>query len=286
VARADRRRSQRAGTHARGSVAAARAPRARVARDDELFFSRIRRQGKWIFAIIAILFILSTILLGVGTGFGGLQDFLVSQGSTGGVSADDARAAIRENPNDAQAHRDLSSALQADGKLEEAIPPLARYVRLTPNDTDARRELAGLYLRQADFWRRRAQVAQIQIQNEAPGQTFQPPGDSKLGQALPQDQLTAAKTARLNAELNEALTKMQSGYQNAVGVYKQLAKAEPQDATVQFELAQAAEAASDLQTAIAAYKQFLKLAPEDQSAAAVRERIKQLEGAVASTEGG
>lgn len=286
MARADRRRSSRAGTHARGSVAAARAPRARVAADGELFFTRIRRQGKWIFAIIALLFILSTILLGVGTGFGGLQDILVSQSGSGGVSADDARAAIRENPNDAEAYRDLSSALQADGKLEEAIPPLARYVRLTPNDTDARRELAGLYLRQADFWRRRAQIAQIQIQNEAPGQTFQPPADSKIGQALPQDQLTSALTATLNAQLNEAITKMQTAYTNAVGVYKQLAKAQPQDATIQFELAQAAESASDLPSAIAAYKQFLKLAPEDQSAPAVRERIKQLEAAVTSTGGG
>ena len=226
---------------------------------------------------------MSTILLGVGTGFGGLQDILVSQSGSGGVSADDARAAIKENPNDAEAYRDLSSALQADGKLEEAIPPLARYVRLTPNDTDARRELAGLYLRPADFWRRRAQ---IQIQNEAPGQTFQPPADSKIGQALPQDQLTSALTATLNAQLNEALTKMQTAYSNAVGVYKQLAKAQPQDATVQFELAQAAESASDLPSAIAAYKRFLKLAPEDQSAAAVRERIKQLEAAVTSSGGG
>jgi tetratricopeptide (TPR) repeat protein len=236
--------------------------------------------------MIAILFILSTILLGVGTGFGGLQDILSSQSGGGGVSADDARAAIRENPNDAQAYRDLSVALQADGKLDEAIPPLARYVRMTPNDTDARRELAGLYLRQADVWRRQAQIAQIQIQNEAPGQTFQPPADSKIGQALPQDQITSALTTTLNAQLNEALTKMQTAYTNAVGVYKQLAKAQPQDATVQFELAQAAEAASDLPSAIAAYKQFLKLAPEDQSAAAVRERITQLEAAVSSSGGG
>ena len=235
--------------------------------------------------MIAILFILSTILLGVGTGFGGLQDILSSQ-SGGGVSEDDARAAIRENPKDAQAYRDLSVALQADGKLDEAIPPLARYVRMSPNDTDARRELAGLYLRQADFWRRQAQIAQIQIQNEAPGQTFQPAPDSKVGQALPQDQITSALTTTLNAQLNEALTKMQTAYTNAVGVYKQLAKAQPQDATVQFELAQAAEAASDLPSAIAAYKQFLKLAPEDQSAAAVRERIKQLEAAVRSSGGG
>jgi cytochrome c-type biogenesis protein CcmH/NrfG len=222
----------------------------------------------------------------VGTGFGGLQDILVSQSAPGGVSADEARDAIAKNPNDAEAYRDLSSALQADGKLDEAIPPLARYVRMSPNDTDARRELAGLYLRQADRWRTQAQAAQLQIQLEAPGLTFQAPASSKIGQALANDPITQALTTRWNTELNEAVTKMQAAYTNAVGVYKQLAKAQPQDATVQFELAQAAEAANDLPTAIAAYEAFVKLAPEDQSAAAVRERIKQLEASVPAGSGG
>jgi cytochrome c-type biogenesis protein CcmH/NrfG len=222
----------------------------------------------------------------VGTGFGGLQDILVSQSAPGGVSADEARDAIAKNPNDAEAYRDLSSALQADGKLDEAIPPLARYVRMSPNDTDARRELAGLYLRQADRWRTQAQAAQLQIQSEAPGLTFQAPASSKIGQALANDPITQALTTRWNTELNEAVTKMQAAYTNAVGVYKQLAKAQPQDATVQFELAQAAEAANDLPTAIAAYEAFLKLAPEDQSAGAVRERIKQLEASVPAGTGG
>jgi tetratricopeptide (TPR) repeat protein len=202
------------------------------------------------------------------------------------VSADDAREAIARNPKDAEAYRDLSTALQAEGKLDEAIPPLARYVRMSPNDTDARRELAGLYLRQADRWRTQAQIAQIQIQTEAPGQTFQPDPSSKIGQALGSDQITQALTTTLNTQLNEALTKMQAAYRNAVGVYKELAKAQPQDATVQFELAQAAEAASDVPTAIAAYKAFIKLAPDDQSAAAVRERIKQLEASVPAGGGG
>jgi tetratricopeptide (TPR) repeat protein len=226
------------------------------------------------------------VLLGVGTGFGGLQDILASQQVSGGVSATEAREAIAKNPNDAQAHYDLSTALQAEGKLDEAIPPLARYVRLSPNDVDARRELAGLYLRQADVWRTRAQVAQIQIQTEAPGQTFQPPGSSKIGQALSNDPITQARTSELNEQLNQSLTKMQAAYGNAVRVYKQVAKANPRDASIQFELAQTAEAANDVPTAIAAYKRFVELAPEDQSAGPVRERIKQLEAAVNAGGGG
>lgn len=233
-----------------------------------------------------MLFILSTILLGVGTGFGGLQDILASQSAPAGVSEEDARKAIEENPNNAQAYRDLSSALQTKGELDAAIPPLAKYVSMSPNDTDARRELAGLYLRQADRWQTQAQLVQLQIQTEAPGQTFMPPGDSKIGQVLANDPITQARTSDLNARLNEALTRMQSASTNAVRVYEQIAKALPRDATVQFELAQAAEAASDIPTAIAAYRAFLRLAPEDQSGPAVRDRIKQLEGVSAGNSGG
>jgi predicted TPR repeat methyltransferase len=50
---------------------------------------------------------------------------------------------------------------------------------------------------------------------------------------------------------------------------------------VQFQLAQAGEAASDTATAIAAYKAFLKLAPDDPTAPAIRARLKQLGAPVA-----
>jgi Flp pilus assembly protein TadD len=231
-----------------------------------------------VFVFLAVTFAASFVLFGVGTGFGGLNDILASQSAgSGAVSADDAREAIKKNPNDAEAYRDLSRALVGDGKVEEAIPPLAKYVRLRPGDNDARRELAGLYLSQGDRWRTQAQLAQIRIQEEAPGQVFQPSGDSKVGQALSNDPITQARTSDLNQQLNVALTKMQAAYANAVRVFKQAAKAQPQDASLQLDVAHAAEAASDVPTAIAAYKAFLKLAPEDQSAGAVRERIKQLQ---------
>ena len=52
------------------------------------------------------------------------------------------------------------------------------------------------------------------------------------------------------------------------------------------ELAQTAEAANDLTTAVTAYKTFLKLAPEDQSAAAVRQHLKELEQRVSPASSG
>jgi predicted TPR repeat methyltransferase len=69
---------------------------------------------------------------------------------------------------------------------------------------------------------------------------------------------------------------MQTEYRLAVSVYADIARLRPRDSTIQFELAQAAEAANDTQAAITAYERFLVLAPDDPSAAAIRDRIKQL----------
>jgi tetratricopeptide (TPR) repeat protein len=231
------------------------------------------------FVFLAIAFAGSFVLFGVGTGFGGLQDIILQEQAVGGgPTENEARDAIEENPNNAQAHYDLSSALQGKGELEEAIPPLAKYVQLKPTDLDAKRELAGLYLRKAERHRLDAQIAQAQLQIEAPGQTFQPPPDTGLGKALAPNPITDAAAARWNEQLNRSFTAMQTAYGSAVRVYKQVVKATPRDSSAQLELAQTAEAANDITTAIAAYEAFLKLAPEDQSAPAVRDRIKQLEG--------
>jgi tetratricopeptide (TPR) repeat protein len=229
----------------------------------------------------------SFVLFGVGTGFGGLQDIILQERATGGgPSENDARDEIKDNPNNPQGYRDLATALQNNGKSDESIEPLARYVALTPNDIDAQRELASLYLRQADTFRTQAIAAQIALQEDVPGSTFQPPSSSKIGQALGSDPISEALSTTHNTALNEAFTKMSSSYTKAVAAYKVVAKSQPRDPAVQFELAQTAEAANDLTTAVAAYKKFLQLAPEDQSAAAVRQHLKDLEQRVSPSSSG
>ena len=252
-----------------------------------MFFPKLRARAKWVFLALAIVFAASFVLFGVGTGFGGLQDILLQERAVGGgPDEENARERTRENPRDAQAWRDLATALQNKGEGEASLQPLARYVALAPTDIDAKRELAALYLQRADRHRTEAQIAQIALQSEVPGTTFQPPASSKIGQALGQDPVTEALSSRYNERLNVAFTAMSTAYTRAVSVYKSIAEAQPNDATVQFELAQTAEAASDVQTALAAYKKFLKLAPEDANAEAVRERVKQLEATVTPTSGG
>jgi tetratricopeptide (TPR) repeat protein len=223
------------------------------------------------------------VLFGVGTGFGGLQDIILQERVVGGgPSEDDARERIEENPRDAQAWRDLATALQNQGDVGESIAPLARYVELRPNDTDAQRELAGLYLQEADRWRQQAQAAQIGLQTDVPGSTFQPPSSSKVGEALSGDPIVDALSARHNEALNRAFTRMTEAYNKAVIAYQAVAREQPNDASVQFELAQTAEAAGDIPTAINGYKRFIELAPEDAAAEAVRERIKALQAQAAA----
>jgi tetratricopeptide (TPR) repeat protein len=242
-----------------------------------------------VFVFLAVTFASSFVLFGVGTGFGGLNDIIQSnQGGRGGPSASDARDRIKENPKDAQAYRDLSTALQNDGKMSESTTPLAKYVALRPTDVDAQRELAGLYLRQAGIYRTQAQLAQAALQDAVPGQLFQPPTTSKIGQALQSDPLTQALSTQYNDALNKSYSAMQENYTKAVGVYKKLAKTDAarRDPSLQFELAQTAELAGDTKTAIAAYKAFLKLSPEDPNAGAIKDRIKQLQAGLSATPGG
>jgi len=235
-----------------------------------------------VFVFLAVTFTASFVLFGVGTGFGGLQDILLQNtGVAGGPSESEARDRIEENPRDAQAYRDLATALQNQQKSEESIAPLARYVELEPSDMESQRELAALYLQLADQYRTQAQIAQLGLQNDVPGAVFQPSSESKLGNALASDPISDALSSRHNTALNEAFTKMTDALTRAVAAYKVVAAAQPNDSAIQFELAQTAETANDLPTAIAAYKRFLTLAPEDQSAPAVKEHIAQLEARLA-----
>ena len=280
MARADRRSVSRARTNARAGAGAG--SRARVASDDDLFFSRLRNHAKWVFVFLAVTFAASFVLFGVGTGFGGLQDILVqNSGVAGGPSEKEARKRIEADAKDPQAYRDLATALQNQQKPEESIAPLAKYVELKPSDIDSQRELAALYLQQADRYRTEAQLAQLGLQNDVPGAIFQPDSTSKIGQALSGDPIEGALSSRYNEALNVAFSKMTTAFTNAVGAYKIVAAAQPNDSAIQFELAQTGETANDLPTAIAAYKRFLKLAPEDQSAPAVKEHIKLLQARIA-----
>jgi tetratricopeptide (TPR) repeat protein len=243
-----------------------------------MFFPKLRRHAKWMFVFLALVFGFGFVLFGVGAGGTGLGDLFRdnSGGASGTPSVSDARERTQENPKDAQAWRDLATALQLDDQTSASVDALERYTQLKPSDADALRELAGLYLTQAAQEQRRAQQAQLRGAAISGGGLF---GQLQLGenQTLGTDPITQAVQEQTNKTTSDAYQKAQTAVDSALNAYQRLAAADPNDPSIQFELAQTAQSVGQTQTAIAAYKRFLKLAPDDPSAQLVREQIKQLQ---------
>jgi tetratricopeptide (TPR) repeat protein len=232
------------------------------------------------FVLLALIFGLGFVLFGVGAGGVGVGELFRGDGTSGDTpSVSDARERVERNARDADAQRDLATALQLEGRTEEAVTALEAYTDLRPGDTDALRELAGLYLSQSSTLQRRGQLAQLDAASVTGGDIFGNPlqlGES--GQAL-QDPITEAVEAEATRIATDAFTAAQAASTKALDVYQRLAAAQPEDPGVQLELAQTAQSSGDTAIALAAYKRFLQLAPDDPSAELVREQVKQLESA-------
>jgi tetratricopeptide (TPR) repeat protein len=240
-----------------------------------MFFPRLRRHAKWMFAALALVFALGFVGFGVGAGGVGFGDILRGKGGGGVPSVSDAKQRTFDNPKDAQAFRDLATAEQAAGNRDGAIEALGNFVALRPKNTDALRELAGLYLAKASDAQQRGQIADYRAAYLAPGTAVA--GVIKLGgKPLDPDPISQAVSSQISQESSSAYLEAQDASRKAVDVYRQITLAEPKDPLVQLELADAARSANDVPTAIAAYKKFLSLAPDDPSAGEVRRLLKQL----------
>jgi cytochrome c-type biogenesis protein CcmH/NrfG len=267
-------------------------PRPRAARkppvaEQTMFFMRLRRSTKPMFIFLALVFALSFVFLGVGSGSSGIGDLLRGNfdlfggGSSSSTSVSGAQKRIKKNPKDAAAYRDLARAYETKGDTTNAIAALNTYTKLRPKDTTALTELAGTYLSQADAARQQAIAAQSALSSSS---LFTPyPVAGKLGTALGKNPIADASTTPAQTAFTNAYSKMLTAYSSAVDAYKRVAKRTPNDPTVQLQLASTAESANDAKTAVAAYKRFLKLAPDDPSAPQVRQRIKSLEASLKPT---
>lgn len=288
MARADRRsvRSSRTNAAARSN----KRDSDLVAIEDTLFFTRLRRHAKWMFVFLALIFGLGFVIFGVGANNAGtgIGDVLGGAGGSDGVaSVSDARERVAKNPKDADARRELATALETDGRNAEAIEALTGYVQLRPKDQDALRELASLYLTEGNLRQQDAQNAQTRASYLTAGSTFTEPLKlGTTGATLGEDPITTAVTTEANEAITAALGESQEAYGEAVKTYESLVKIVPNDPNVQIELAQTAEQVRDYPKAIAAYQRFLKLAPDDSSAAIVKAQIKQLQAALQPTASG
>jgi tetratricopeptide (TPR) repeat protein len=267
-----------------------RSKRAAPTYEQAMFFPRLRRQAKWVFVFLALVFAVGFVAFGVGSGSNGLSDVLNGNFFGGGGSGTssqikDNEKKIERNPKNIEAYLSLSGLYQQEQQEDKAIAVLRKAATVAPKNVDVLNRLAGIYSGRAQQALTDAQTIQLEIQDT---QTLPPFVDptSNLGQAFSQD----AYTQSLNTRLNEATTKATNAFRTAEDAYKHVvtaAKGTSAEAGAQLQLGSIASSPvlADYSTAIAAFKRYLKLNPNGTNAAAVRSAIQQLQAALPKTQG-
>jgi Tfp pilus assembly protein PilF len=257
--------------------------RAAPAYEQTMFFPRLRRQAKWVFVFLALVFAVGFVAFGVGSGSSGISDILRGNFFGGGGTSTSSlvkqkQKAIARNPKDISAYLDLAGLYQQDQDETKALATLSRAEQVAPKNFDVLNRIAGIYSGQAELERQAAQNAQIAYFDA----TVSPPGldpSSTLGQAITGDPYSDV----LKTRANEAYSKMVSAFTKAETAYKKLATAAAgtsQEANAQLQLAGAAQISGDTTTAVKAYTRFLKIAPDSPNAAAVRQTLEQLKASL------
>jgi cytochrome c-type biogenesis protein CcmH/NrfG len=256
--------------------------------EEQLFFSRLRRHAKVIYVLLAMVFVFSFVLLGVGSGSNGISDALQNffgsnSGTSIGSQIHDKQKAVERSPKNVNLYLDLAGLYQSDNQEANALATLQKARKVAPKNLDVLDQIATIYGaragREGDNYRNALAVYSENVTT--------PPGldqGSQLGQALTSDPYSQG----LQTQLNTAYSKVTTAYQKVAGVYKQaatIARGTSEEANALLQEASAAQSANDVGTAIAAYQRFLKVAPDSPNAAAVRSTLSQLQASVTQPQG-
>jgi hypothetical protein len=244
----------------------------------------MRRQTKWVFAFLAVVFAGSFVFLGVGSGGSALTDFLNGNihlfGSSGGPSIKSLQSKVAKHPTDPKLRLQLAQALgkqsTKDSNFDPAIAAYGKYLKMKPRDESAMNELAQVYGNK---------VAALQTSVQSPPT---PPltainavspiaSNTTLGTALAtlqpielgQTALQSGETTQLNKLLGDTI--------NAhVGIYKQIAALTPDDSTAFLAAAQIAGKDNDVKLQISLDQQFVKKYPDDPLVPQIKIQLKTL----------
>ena len=245
--------------------------------NQDLFFIRIRRKQRWVFALLAGLFAITFAFLGVGSGSQGLDQLFNNINIFGGhhgPSVSSAQKEIQKHPQSSKGYRDLATAFEAKGDTGQAITALQQYTGMKPKDAAAWSELAGLQATQAQSYLNDYQNAYTALQLAAPSQSFVPT-TGKLAQAF-SNPIENAQRSNVQGAVSDLQQKVSLAYNGAVGSWQHVTGLQPKNLNAWFQLAQAAQTAGETTVAVSAYKRYLQLNPSSTSAPQIRAIIKQL----------
>lgn len=286
MARGTQHRKRRPRENARLAPPPARRSRPqRPSWESQLFFGRLRRQAKWWSFLIAAAFIISFVLLGVGSGSSGISDILgnlLSGSTASGASLTSLQKQTVEHPKSATAWLNYANRLEQLQQDANAITALQQYIKLRPKDQNQLAELASLDFDRANAWYTLYANAVTLEQSLAPSPLLTANASSPLGKALaslPADPVESSVSTELGTEVSTDEEQFSSYLDSRMSVLQQLVKLTPDNALNQDELAQAAQEANDPSVAIAAYKAVIRLVPNDTLATTARQQIASLKAA-------
>lgn len=241
--------------------------------NQQLFFMRLRRGQKWLYAVLALVFAVTFAGVGVGSGSNGLSDLYSGLFGSGNNPVSKANGEIKKDPKNPKGYRDLATAYETKGDTAQAITALQGYLGLKKKDGNVWAELGGLQMTQGQTYVTQYQAAQQAAQLADPSAAFQPGGS--LAQAVGTNPAYQGAAQQASTQTSALYQKAITELTTAVSSYKKAAKYQPHDATAQLQLATAAENAGDAPTAITALKRAAKLDPQQR--AAINAQIKQLQ---------
>jgi tetratricopeptide (TPR) repeat protein len=246
--------------------------------NQDLFFVRLRRRQKWIYAFLAVIFAATFAGVGVGSGNGGGLDQLYSGlFGGGGDSVSKAQKEIKDHP--AKGYRDLATAYESKGDTTSAIQALQSYLALKKKDADVWSELGGLELTQAQNASTQYQAAQQASQIADPSAPFLPSGT--LATAVGTNAAYQDAAQQASSQVSTLYQQITTALSSAVSDYQKATKIRPRSTTAWESLASAATNAGNAKVALGAWKKVLKLDPHTTSRAQIEQQIKQLEKSLA-----
>jgi hypothetical protein len=265
----------------------------------------IRNRKGWVAVIffgLALIFALSFVIGGVGTGSNAsLSDIFNDGGAsnttttspTQNLSIGDLQKIVKAKPNNAQAWSDLADAYATASRPVDEATAWKHVVLLKPTSMDSLQRLALAQGQVATNQSSAAQQLQQRAYTSSPGNDTTFSGGT-LG-TLSEDSVTQAQAAaesvqqtKLLTQANKAAAKANTWWKLSSGTYAKLVKLpafakNDLAASVWLNYGTAAQSSNDPKSALAAYTAFLKLAPDDPNAAQVRTIVKQLKKSVAGT---
>lgn len=276
MARAAVKAKQQAAAQAQPSKARARGRRKHRSGgnpNQQLFFMRLRRGQRWLYAVLAVIFALGFVGVGVGSGGGNLQQLWNSiLGGGGGSSISKAQDEIKSNP--AKGYRDLATAYETNGNPAQAITALKSLLAIKKTDAATWAELAGLELTSGGTYATQYQQAQQAAQAADPSAPFLPGGT--LGSAVGQNPTYSGASQAAASQTSTLYQKAVSAFGLAVSGYQKASKYAPHNTAYLQELASAAQNAGNNKVAGHALLRYLKLYPNAPQAKQIRKQAESL----------